>query len=723
MIRSSFFTALLIFSSTFLVKGQRQPTGLFVDLLAHTERSPAVVYSKSPLFSWIVPGRKNGTLQVSYHLIVSDNLSQAENGQGNVTDLSSRSDQSIAVKLGGLLLKPLTKYYWRVKTITNMDGESPWSEIKSFHTASELSDGKAASEALVKTRQQPLTVQLLSKGSTLLDFGKDAFGQLHVELSSDSGRDTVAISLGEALKNGRVDANPGGTIRYQKIMLPLEKGTHIYQVKLRKDQRNTGSAAVLMPDYIGEVFPFRYVELEGYNNRLSKKNIQRDIVHYPFNEDASYFKSSSDTLNKIWELCKYSIKATSFAGIYVDGDRERIPYEADALINQLGHYGVDREFSMARKSASYLLDRPTWPTEWILQALIISWNDYLYTGDKRLLESSYELLKSRTLNALKGSNGLISTSTGLQTPEFAKSIHFNGKIRDIVDWPVSETDGFVFNDYNTVVNAYYYKAIVIMEQISGLLGKKDDQIRYANESGLIRERFNRLFLDVKTGLYKDGEVTHHSSLHANMFAMNFGLIPVSNQKKVMEFIKSKGMASSVYGSQFLMESIYDGFDGEYALKLLTDTGIRSWYNMIRVGSTITLEAWDNKFKPNQDWNHAWGAAPANLIPRKLMGIEPMSAGFGEVSIMPQIGSLSKAEAVIPTIRGPIALAISNSKSYTVKITLPANMTGQVFLPIINGKTVVTKNGQVISTERVPNKPFLNAGKIQSGSYTFTMAGK
>ena len=29
--------------------------------------------------------------------------------------------------------------------------------------------------------------------------------------------------------------------------------------------------------------------------------------------------------------------------------------------------------------------------------------------------------------------------------------------------------------------------------------------------------------------------------------------------------------------------------------------------MIRVGSTITLEAWDNKFKPNQDWNHAWGA--------------------------------------------------------------------------------------------------------------------
>jgi hypothetical protein len=41
-----------------------------------------------------------------------------------------------------------------------------------------------------------------------------------------------------------------------------------------------------------------------------------------------------------------------------------------------------------------------------------------------------------------------------------------------------------------------------------------------------------------------------------------------------------------------------------------------------VGATITLEAWDDRFKPNQDWNHAWSAAPANLIPGRLMGITP-----------------------------------------------------------------------------------------------------
>jgi hypothetical protein len=32
--------------------------------------------------------------------------------------------------------------------------------------------------------------------------------------------------------------------------------------------------------------------------------------------------------------------------IYVDGDRERIPYEADAYINMLSHYAVDSEYSI-----------------------------------------------------------------------------------------------------------------------------------------------------------------------------------------------------------------------------------------------------------------------------------------------------------------------------------------------------------------------------------------
>ena len=32
---------------------------------------------------------------------------------------------------------------------------------------------------------------------------------------------------------------------------------------------------------------------------------------------------------------------------------------------------------------------------------------------------------------------------------------------------------------------------------------------------------------------------------------------------------------------------------------------------------MTLEAWDLKYKPNADWNHARGTAPANIIARYM----------------------------------------------------------------------------------------------------------
>jgi alpha-L-rhamnosidase len=141
-------------------------------------------------------------------------------------------------------------------------------------------------------------------------------------------------------------------------------------------------------------------------------------------DGATTFTSSDTGLNKVWDFCKYTIKATSFSGYYVDGDRERIPYEADALITQLSHYASDAEFTMAERTLAYLIYHPTWPTEWSLQNILIAWNDYLYSGDQRLVRKLYPQLKAKLLTGLARQDGLISTRTGKQTPEFLKAIHF-----------------------------------------------------------------------------------------------------------------------------------------------------------------------------------------------------------------------------------------------------------------------------------------------------------
>jgi hypothetical protein len=137
------------------------------------------------------------------------------------------------------------------------------------------------------------------------------------------------------------------------------------------------------------------------------------------------------------------------------------------------------------------------------------------------------------------------------------------------------------------------------------------------------------------------------------------------------------MACSVYGAQFLLEGLYEAGAADYALDLMRSTGERSWWNMIRVGSTVTMEAWDMKYKPNSDWNHAWGAVPANIIPRFLWGIQPVEPGFQRVRIRPQMGDLEHSRILMPTLLGPIAgrFECKSDGSKVYEITLPGNMHG------------------------------------------------
>ena len=54
-----------------------------------------------------------------------------------------------------------------------------------------------------------------------------------------------------------------------------------------------------------------------------------------------------------------------------------------------------------------------------------------------------------------------------------------------------------------------------------------------------------------------------------MFALDFGLVSMENRERVVDYIKSKGMECSVYGSQFLLESLIKENQDTYVIDLLT----------------------------------------------------------------------------------------------------------------------------------------------------------
>ena len=515
---------------------------------------------------------------------------------------------------------------------------------------------RAAPRQTAVTAQAPAAVSRTAAGTTLVDFGKAAFGWLEL-VAPEKGTGAYEVRLGEKLTaDGRVDLKPGGTIRSAAVTGAVTR-VGVHRVPLVANRRNTegqnaltAAQLVRLDSSFGVVMPFRYAEFVRAPFALHKENVVRQAMHWPIDMTASSFRCSSEALTRVYDLCKYSIWATSFAGVYVDGDRERIPYEADAYLNQLGHYAVEADGTLARRTFAHLVAHPTWPTEWKQHMIMMAWADWMWTGSTELIARHYGLLRDEKLLLDKArADGLVVTSAKRKRSDEG----------DLVDWPPAERDGFVFRDVNAVINAFHYRNLREMADIASALGKTEDAKGFTERAARVKDAFNRVFFRPDAGLYADGEGTDHASLHANAAALAFGLVPEKRMARVADFLEQKGMVCSVYFAQYLLEALYAAGRDAAALRLMTATGDRSWLGMLEQGSTVTLEAWNLKAKPNLDWNHAWGTPPLNVIARYVLGVRPTKPGFAEYEVKPRLGGLTGVEGVVPSPRGPIVVRAGN----------------------------------------------------------------
>lgn len=519
----------------------------------------------------------------------------------------------------------------------------------------------------------PDRIESASPGSAFVDFSRSGYGWLEIKAPADAVATSVVVRVGEKLtREGRVDRSPGGSVNYRELKLDLQPGAWS-RVTIPTKKPHTGANVVRMPKDIGEVTPFRAVEIEGLPFALTRDQVRRAVV-FGGATSTAIFTCSEPGLVDVWNLCKWTMDATSAFGIYIDGERERLAYEADAYINQLSHYAVAPEYGLARATFEQLVAYPTWPTEWAYHMIFIAETDYRWTGDTALASKHYDVLKKKLFPERAREDGLV-------------------KGYGIIDWPAGERDSYgcgtkdpkragqqVGPEVNTVVNAFLISSLHRMATLAEVTGHAEDAKAFRARAALATESFQRVFWDAKQGLYRDGEGCDHASFHANMFPLAFGLVPTDKKPAVLAFLKSRGMACSVYGAQYLLDGLFENGEAEYAIGLLTATNERSWRHMIELGATMTTEAWDPKFKPNLTWNHAWGAAAGNIIARHVMGIEPAEPGFTRIQIRPQPGKLAAASLRMPTPKGDVTVAFGQAKNFSLTLDVPAGTKADVSLP-------------------------------------------
>jgi hypothetical protein len=145
------------------------------------------------------------------------------------------------------------------------------------------------------------------------------------------------------------------------------------------------------------------------------------------------------------------------------------------------------------------------------------------------------------------------------------------------------------------------------------------------------------------------------------------------------------------------------------------------------------------FGAKGEFNHAWTAYPAYLLPKYYAGIQPTSGGFATFDIRPETAGLTFAESTVPTVKGDIHTRWEKSAPGTLvlSVTVPANTQARVFVPkppAPLGRLTITESGKNLWSQgdaglSAPGIVFLGEQKdcvqfrVGAGQYRFTAHGE
>ncbi len=524
-------------------------------------------------------------------------------------------------------------------------------------------------EPVERIAQDVALVERTEDGCIHIDLGQEIIGGLRLTVNSPAVH-TVKLVFGEELCED-------GTVRH-----PMRTGNaYVEQWTLREGEQtleNFGMKA------------FRYVDIYNCRADVGEHEVKGIALRRAHDAEQSFFTCSNEVLCRLYDTSKYTVCATS-QDIYVNSQtRERCPYEGDTLINMLSAYHCTGDRSLARFTIDYLLSHRTAAAEYALLPIHMVRLDYLYSGDRTLLDRHYGTLR----RLIQGEE--IDGETGLVAARPAGDDGWNAIM---IDQPAAQRDGYASEQahFNTVYNAIYYICLRDMTILADVLGKKDESTAYRNAADNLRaDMIEQLYSPehgaFRDGLTSDGTPIDHFAQHATVYALCAGIYSDDGMKDALgrTLVGQDAIRTGIYGAFFLFDALYRADFGAYATALLASNDCSPGAHTFAAaltnnGATISPEAWCPEEKPDMSLSHPWGASPATLIARGMFGIRPTRPGFHKFVIHPQIGDLPYAAIRIPTVKGTVGVSIGqNAEAYEAEVIIPPNTKATVLLPVLPG---------------------------------------
>ena len=471
---------------------------------------------------------------------------------------------------------------------------APWAD---YHFEEE------AAVLLEVSRCDPETVIRREDGSWFIDMGSEVAGSLCVTALGTEGA-SVIVRCGEELTGE-------GNVRYEmrcnctyEEMWTLGEGVHTLEPY----------------DYKA----FRYAELRPQNGARIQK-VYAALRHYPFDESLSDFQCGDKRLERIFALCKNTIRHGVQEGFLDCPSREKGQYLGDAIVSAHAHAWLSGSTALLRKCIRQFV----W-TDVICPGLMgvapgsmmqeisefsLLWpelllTDYRFTGDREFLRECYPAVKAmlRHFSQYARADGLLE-----QVADKWNMVDWPENLRDDYDFCLSRP--VVAPGCHNVINALYIGSVKMLCEIEEILG-------YAPSADWrsLKEAYVEAFYRRDKRLFADSETSSHCAMHSNVYALYFGLEPEGAAEHICDFLVQKGFACGVWTSYFVLRALAGRGRYEEVYHLLVNESEHGWMNMLREGATTCFEAWGKEQKWNTSLCHPWACAPLIVVIEELAGI-------------------------------------------------------------------------------------------------------
>ncbi len=547
------------------------------------------------------------------------------------------------------------------KVIPDTDNNKPTTKITATLSAQMV-------EPQVKFKEiKAIDVNENVDGSYIIDMGENYTGYFEMNLSNGSEGDTVVFEIAD---------------RKEVASSWAQKSMYVFDKSGRGHFTNRFNLA-----------GGRWITVYGLNYEPELEDVKGYVITND-RKQISSFESSSELLNKIYQINLNTYIANTIDGILVDcPHRERrgwgevtvaamygdaLPnFESGAYMEQYAQFMQDTQAEDGKMRAVINGDDFNF-LMWMANSPITIWETYRMFGDKRLLENHFETMRKWMEWLYRHSD---TNSAGALKIGKRGSLEFPG----LGDWCTPRGNFWSASNspesahFNNCVYAYMLSCA---QNIATALNKTELATLYAQRLKIQQKATHQQSYNPVNGKYGEGHQVNQA------FALLAGVTPDAEKQKVYDNLVDQVLYKfPYYDTGSSGQALYTRFFTEYSermdliYQLLQDKGHPSYGYFIEKGKTVWPERWS---AIGNSQIHTCYTGIGSYFIKGFGGIRPNadSPGMQNFMIKPApVGDLKFANTSYESMYGSI---ISNWEKYeegaTFHIEIPVNTTAKVFIP-------------------------------------------